>query len=244
MTAWTAPRTWTSETMTSALLNTHLRDDLLHLYEKVPTGISPADRAGIGGAGTSEEWSTITTGLTWAPSAPTTVDSHTTIADHLYISNQADTTVRLGTKNWTPTGAAAYDARLGGVVIASDTSVAAVTGTFGLHIGDSGNNNRTLIMVRYTFDASAQTIEAYTYASATYTQRGATVNTSAGERIYLRSTRDASNNVSFYWSLNGMLWNFIATQALTYTVANIGIFASGNATAGFQAACDWMRTSV
>jgi hypothetical protein len=34
MTAWSAPRTWASETMTSTLLNTHLRDNLNHLAEQ------------------------------------------------------------------------------------------------------------------------------------------------------------------------------------------------------------------
>lgn len=36
MTAWTTPRTWqVNETATAALLNTHLRDNELHLYEKL-----------------------------------------------------------------------------------------------------------------------------------------------------------------------------------------------------------------
>lgn len=30
--AWTSPRTWTSEVLTSALLNTHLRDNLNYLF--------------------------------------------------------------------------------------------------------------------------------------------------------------------------------------------------------------------
>jgi len=35
MTSWTTPRTWASETMTSTLLNTHLRDNLNHLSEQI-----------------------------------------------------------------------------------------------------------------------------------------------------------------------------------------------------------------
>lgn len=35
MTAWTSPRTWASEVLTSTLLNTHLRDNLNYLYEHV-----------------------------------------------------------------------------------------------------------------------------------------------------------------------------------------------------------------
>ncbi len=243
MTAWPGVKDWGSETMSSVDLDTYVSNGILHLYEKVPTGIDPADRAGVGGAGTSEEWDSATTGLTWSNS-PTTVDSNTTVAGHIYISNQADTTERLGTKSWTPTGAAAFDARLGGVSLGCDTSVAAVVGTFGLHIGDSGNSNRTLILVRYTLNSAVTTVEAFTYASSSYTQRGSTVTVPSGSRVYLRTTRDGSNNVSFYWSLNGSLWNFIATQALTYTVSNIGLFVSGNATVGFQAVADWLRTNV
>jgi hypothetical protein len=35
MTSWTTPRTWASETLTSTLLNTHLRDNLNHLSEQI-----------------------------------------------------------------------------------------------------------------------------------------------------------------------------------------------------------------
>jgi hypothetical protein len=243
MTSWTNPRTWTSETLTSTLLNTHLRDNLLHLYEKVPTGISPADRAGVGGAGTSEEWDSTTTGLTWSPSSPTTVDSNTTAAGHLYISNQADATERIGTKAWVP-GAGAFDARLGKSMISTDTSVAAVVANCALHIGDATNANRVSLHVSYAFNTQVTTILAFTYTASTYTQRGSTVTVPSGLPYYLRITRDGSNNVSYYWSLNGILWNFIVTQSFTLTIANIGIRTVGNTTAVFQAAADWMRTSV
>jgi len=33
--AWTTPRTWSSEVLTSDLLNTHLRDNLEHLYDRM-----------------------------------------------------------------------------------------------------------------------------------------------------------------------------------------------------------------
>jgi hypothetical protein len=244
-TPWTTPKTWTSATLSSTDMNTHVRDNLNYLKESIPPGAAGSpDAAGVGGAGTSEEWGTTTTGLTWTPSNPTTVDSHTTIPNHLYIANQADATERIGTKAWTPAGAAAFDARLGRVMIGANSSVAAVTSQVCFHIGDSGNANRLMIVMDYTYNSIASTVRAFTYASSTYTQRGGSASILAGYPYYLRITRDGSNNCSFYWSANGLLWNFIATQALTLTVANIGIRVVGNTTAGFQAAADWLRTSV
>lgn len=247
MTTWTTQKTWNNEVVTDTNLNTYLRDDMNHLYEnslgqKISGLLGSADVNGTAGAGTSEEWDTTTTGLTWTPSDPTTVNSHTTIPGHLYFSTQTDATSRYGLKAWTPAGA--FDARLGGVMIGCNTSVGATSSSAGLHIQNSDASVHALLIVRYTYNTGATNIDAYTYASSTYTQRGTSASVASGLRYYLRITRDASNNVSFYWSLNGLLWNFIATQALTFTVSHIGVKATANVTAGVQAAADWLRTSV
>jgi hypothetical protein len=213
--------------------------------ESIPPGLfgSP-DIAGRGGAGTSEEWDTTTTGLTWS-NAPTTVDSNTTIPSHLYISNQADTTTRLGTKSWSPAGAAAFDARLGGLMFGADASKANVVGYACLHIGNSDNSLRLDISVEYNYSTGVMVVTAGTYATGSYTVRGtSTTISSSAKNLYLRITRDGSNNCSFYYSPNGVLWQFIVTQAHTLTVANIGFRIVGNATAGFQVAADWLRTNV
>lgn len=249
MTTWTSPRTWVGgETPDQTTFNTHVRDNLNHLYENKPYTLIPglegsADVAGLGGAGTSEEWSTSTTGLTWSPSSPTTVDSDTTIPSFLYISNQADATERLGTKSWSP-GSGAFDARLGNVMIASNSSAANVTSFFGLHIGDATNAARLALLVSYNYSTAVTSIVAYTYSASTPTQRGSTYTTPPGAPVYLRIARDGSNNCTFYWSTTGVLWQAIATQAHTLTVTNIGVRASGNVTASFQASADWLRTSV
>jgi hypothetical protein len=243
MTTWTAPKTWTATQVSVSDMNTHVRDNLNHLKESIPPGSAgSADIAGVGGAGTSEEWGTTTTGLTWTPSNPTTVDSHTTILDHLYIDNPADTTTRLGTKSWAP-GAGAFDARLGGIWIGSSTHVASVGAQMGLHIGDSGNSNRLLLDISFNPSTQVQTVVSYTYAASTYTQRG-TTKTVPFVPMYARITRDGSNNVSFFWSANGVLWNFIATQSFTLTIANIGVYIAASTSNGFQCAADWLRTSV
>lgn len=239
MTDWTTPASWTG-TPSESFFNTHIRDNENYLYETIPTGMrGSADRAGVGGAGTSEEWDTATPGLTWSPTSPTTVDSHTTVLGHLYLSWQADATERLGTKSWAPAGA--FDART--KVIVGAASAASVSCAFGLHVGNSDNTSRLFCTVQYTFNTGVLVAQAYTYATGSYTQRGSTITIPCGA-TYLRIVRDGSNNCSFYWSPTGTIWNLIATQSHTLTVANIGYRGVGNATAGFQAALDFLRTSV
>lgn len=243
-TPWTAPKTWTATVLSVTDMNTHVRDNLNYLKESIPPGAAGSpDIAGVGGAGTSEEWGTSTTGLTWTPSNPTTVDSNTTIPNYLYVANQADATERFGLKDWSP-GTGAFDARLGGVICASSATVAAVTSNFGFMIANSGNTDRLMIQITNTYNTHGAKVQAYTYTSSTYTQRGSDIAVGFGSPVYLRITRDASNNCSFYYSPNGVLWQFIATQAFTLTVAKIGVRPVGNTTAVFQAAADWLRTSV
>jgi hypothetical protein len=245
MTAWTTPRTWVAdEVPDESTFNTHVRDNLNYLKEHAPDGLAGSpDIAGVGGAGTSEEWGTSTTGLTWSPSSPTTVDSNTTLLNHLYIANQADTTERLGTKAWVP-GSGAFDARLGRIMVGCNTTASALSAESGLHIGDATNANRLLCTVSYAYNTGEITIRAYTYAASTYTQRGTGFTIETPSAVYLRITRDGSNNCSFYYSFNGVIWQIMGTQSFTLTVANIGLRVAANATAGHQAAFDWLRTSV
>ncbi len=196
----------------------------------IPGLAASADIKGAGGAGTAEEYDTGTTGLSWTPSTPSTVDSNTTILSNLYVAS-TDGTERIGTKSWSPAGA--LDARIR-VHCGASTVASGSAGSFGLHIGDSGNNNRVLVNT-----GGSNSIAALTYASSTYTQRGG--STTWIGSVVLRITRDGSNNWSFYWSPDGVIWHFIATQALTFTVANIG-YRSANA--AHEAAVDWLRTSV
>lgn len=244
MTDWTTQKTWTAETLASTDMNTFLRDNTNYLKERTPSGmVGSADIDGVGGAGTSEEWNTATTGLSWSPSSPTTVDSNTTYPGHLYIANQADTTERLGTKAWAP-GAGAFDARLGRVQVACNSTASALSGDVALHIGDATNANRLMMGLSYTYSTGELLIRAWTYTGGSYTQRGSSVTIELAMPAYLRISRDGSNNCSFFYSFNGVLWQAMATQSFTLTVANIGVRTVGNATAGHQAAFDWLRTSV
>ena len=243
--AWTQPRTWVSgETVGAATMNTHVRDNLNALKDGQPPGLAGSpDIAGVYGAGTAEEWGTTTTGLTWTPSNPTTVESNVSFKSHLLIFNQADTTERIGTKSWAP-GSGAFDAKLGGVYIGSASSAAAVTSAFGFVISSTSHTDRVTIAANYTHSTAVTEIKAHTYTGGSYTQRGSTFTIPSSLPIYFQITRDGSNNIGFLWSLNGRIWHVIASQAFTFTVANIGVRAVGNATGAFQAAADWLRTDV
>lgn len=202
----------------------------------IPGLAGSADILGAAGAGTAEEYDTATTGLTWN-NTPTTVDSNTTIKSHLYVLNQADTTERLGTKAWSPAGALDARAKINGSLNYSIS----ITGIIGLHIGNSDNSSRVLIQIRS--GVSPSDVQAFTYASSAYTQRGSSFGVGKGP-IYVRIKRDGSNNWTFYVSNDGNLWQFIATQALTFTVANIGFRFLGSASGTVEAGVDWLRTDV
>jgi hypothetical protein len=55
MTSFTTPRTWTSETLTSTLLNTHLRDNENYLFENIHSGSGTA-----GWASFTPSWTNLT----------------------------------------------------------------------------------------------------------------------------------------------------------------------------------------
>jgi hypothetical protein len=202
----------------------------------IPGLAGSPDVSGIGGAGTSEEYDTATTGLSWTPSTPNTVDSNTTIKSHLYIKATTNTEY-FGTKSWTPAGA--FDARckISGLGNGVDNLAA-----IGLHIGDSDNSDRLLIQIQSYPNFQVFQAVAYTYTSGSYTQRGGTWN--CNDYVYFRIARDGSNNCSFYFSSNGLLWQLIATQSFTLTVSDIGFRVSQAAALTHEMAIDWLRTSV
>ena len=215
----------TSEYLTTAA------DGTLSAEVVIPGLAGSPDIAGIGGAGTSEEYDTSTTGLTWTPSTPNTVDSDTTRKSHLYVKS-TDTTERIGTKAWAPAGA--FDAR------AKVSHGGSNNSSLDVLITNSDNSSRALMLIQV--EGTENNIKAYTFASSTYTQRGSSIPWLPGLPVYLRITRDGSNNVSFYCSGDGYTWFPIDTGiAFTFTVANIG-YRSANA--AHEAFVDFLRTDV
>jgi len=212
-------------------------DGTLSAEVVIPGLAGSADIKSSGGAGTSEEYDTGTTGLSWN-SAPASENSNSSILSHLYAAFTTNAEY-IGTKSWAP-GAGAFSAI---AKIGATMNSASVAGSAGLHIGDSGNSNRLLVQISANPGTVNWTIKAFTYTSATYSQRGSTWTVYKSE-WYAKITRDGSNNVSFWFSDNGLTWQLIATQAFTLTIANIGYRVGGPSAGTFEMAVDFLRTSV
>jgi hypothetical protein len=203
----------------------------------IPGLAGAADIAGAGGAGVANEFDSGASPLSWS-AAVDTENVNSTVKSHLYVQDNGAAET-LGTYSWSPAGA--FDIRcklsLGGEV---GTSASVITA--GLIVGDSAMNNRGLVGIHYSGSADQWQIQAYTYASSTYTQRGAT-NVIATNFVYLRIVRDGSNNLSFYYSLDGITWLLVATQALTFTAAKAGIRLNPSSLT-VNIAVDWIRSDV
>jgi hypothetical protein len=88
-------------------------------------------------------------------------------------------------------------------------------------------------------------VRSYSQVSGTNTQRGSSW-TRYSNFAYLRMTRDGSNNLSWDWSADGILWLLIATVAsatFSLTVAKRGI-SIGQGTATCHYALDWFGSDV
>lgn len=199
---------------------------------------SPDIDGAAGGGGVDREFDASGgTTFTW-DTAPLSENIDTTVKSHYYIQYDNTTTGdKIGTLAWSP-GSGAFDARMKAVFGTEQTGTTGLF-SFGLHIGNSDNSSRLLLQ------QATGNMQAFTYAASTYTQRGsshAVLMSSSG--MYFRITRDGSNNCSFYYSENGILWKLIATQSLTFTVANIGVRLSVTSATDNFAAIDWLRTNV
>ena len=181
-------------------------------------------------------------------SAPNTTVTLITNTDYLMaaatitdtaISYQAMPQGFPGWFNWDPAPAGAFDARTKLLLGNGVTNSASI----GLHVGDSGNSNRLLMNFNSNPSTQNFNLAGYTYTGGTNTQRGSTWNV-PGNEIYLRITRDGSNNCSFYFSVNGILWQLVATQSFTFTVANLGYRITQAAALTHECAADWLRTDV
>lgn len=203
----------------------------------IPGLAGSADISGAAGAGVSYEFDSGASPLTWSAAVDVeTVDS--TIKSCLYIQDNGATET-LGTYSWSPAGA--FDIRCK-ISLGSEVGTSASEPTVGLIAGDSSMANRATIFLSFLGSADSFRVRAFTYASSTYTQRGAT-NIVGQNWCYLRIVRDGSNNNSFYYSMDGLTWLLIATQALTYTAAKAGILVLG-ASLVTNVAVDWIRSDV
>lgn len=202
----------------------------------IPGLAGSADRAGQGGSTFAEEFDTTTNPFTWTPSNPTTQNSNTTVPSAFYAS-VSDTTERYGYRAFSPAGAFDLRAKVSlGLLGGSATPVAQI----GLVVADATNANRAFVQI--TVGVNSLATSGFTYAASTFTQRGS--NNVGTYVLYLRLTRDGSNNISFYFSLDGLIWNWIATQAFTLTITQAGLRLSASGTSpSYEAAVDWLRAS-
>ena len=201
----------------------------------IPGLAGSADIAAAAGAGTSEEYDSATTGLTW-DNAPTTVDSNTTLASHLYVKTTAAATAFQGTKAWAPAGD--FDARASVMLGFEQTSGAPA---IGIIITDSGDTNR--VWCRLFYNANALGVNCYTYTGGSFTQRGTTITVNVS-KVYLRIRR-ISSTIYFYFSNDGRAWILMASQSFSITVAKIGFRLDGvAATSETHYFADWLRTDV
>jgi hypothetical protein len=207
----------------------------------IPGLAGSADISGAGGAGTSEEYDTGTTGLSWNPSSPNTENSDTTVKSYLYLKS-TDNVVRLGSKSWSP-GSGAFDVR---AKVELGPQTAATFCAIGLIVTDTATvDSGAGAMIRLSMEPGSAfyQIIAFTLSAGSYTQRGSGWQ-NVGNSIYLRISRDGSNNISFWFSYTGIAWQLIATQSHTVTVSKLGYRIGAAGTVTFEAYVDWLRTDV
>lgn len=195
------------------------------------------DRAGIGGAGFAREFESGDTAPSWSLS-PAAHDVGVTYPSHLY-ARTTGVGEHFGTWAWTP-GTGAFDLT---AKIAIAGEVDTVPSGIGLHVQNSDNTVRLLCNI------SAASVAGNTFASGSYTQRGAATVSPAGgnytvpQIIWVRILRDGSNNVSFWFSLNGVLWQRLGTISFTITIARVGFRVAAASNPSVYVA-DWLRSTV
>lgn len=173
--------------------------------------------------------------LTWS-AAVDTENVNSTVKSHLYVQDNGASET-LGTADFSRTGT--FDIRCK-ISVGAEEGTSTALPACGLVVGDSAMNNRVLVLLYFSGSNDRYQIDAYTFTSSTYTQRGAS-NTGMANCVYLRITRDNSNNVSMYWSSDGITWLLIATQSFTYTQAKVGLrLAPASITT--TVAVDWIRS--
>lgn len=210
----------------------------------IPGLAGSADIAGAGAGSFVKEFDSSADTPTWTPSDPATVNADTTVKSHLYLRT-TDNTQRFGFWDWAPSGV--FDARMR----VTGIGVAAYTGTpdidVGLIISNSDNTVRLLTQAKWhAYAGPSFQLDAFTYAAAAWTQRGATWDFFPPPLCF-RITRTGTDTITFYVSRVGLAgtWLLISSvAAFDITVAQIGVWFYAEASAtDAGAAIDWIRAS-
>lgn len=224
---------------TTAKYLTTASDGTLSAEVVIPGLAGDADIAGAARGGSAEEFDTNSDPFTWAASAPAVHDANTTILSHYYVK-ATDSLERFGTQAWVP-GSGAFDLRAKlslGVENLSETVVLSLLAC------DSGNSNRVIVGLGYLGSGTTLAISAFTY-NGSYTALGSSW-TGVFNEVYVRITRDGSNNVAAWWSSTGKpgQWVRLGTASFTFTVAKRGLRFYTDTAANAYGACDWLGSDV
>lgn len=210
----------------------------------IPGLAGSPDIKGVNGAGSSREFDDTTAIYSWTGTFHVNIDYNTTIKSHVYLrATGTAATEAVGTEPWLPVGA--FDLRAGAVQLTVE-AITNAANQFGLVVLSQDMSAGGLVHVLYNPSGAGSTlIQAYSKTGGTFTQRGASWTVPPTVPVWLRITRDNSNNLSFWFSYSGKdgMYQLIATQALTFTAARRG-FRLVNSILNSNYACDWVRTNV
>ena len=205
----------------------------------IPGFAAHADRAGAGGAGFSEEFNSTSAIFTWTPSAPDSIDYHTTLPSHCYMRTTG-TTERFGYRTWSPSGN--FDIRWkisSGRVLATDLPICR---------GFVANSDNTIrLAIQHVWNNTGYWyLLPLKYSGGTWSSASGAIQVNyADSTMYLRITRTSTNTITWFFSHDGLLWTRFGQENITITVARAGVIVNANNASGeSEAAIDWMRANV
>jgi len=110
-------------------------------------------------------------------------------------------------------------------------------GQTALMVSNSDNSKRILLLL-YPSGDGAWKVAGYSYDSGYTARTGETTVTAPMH--YIRIRRDGSNTFYYYWSPNGVLWHYLGSHSMTFTVANAGYRSNS---AAHEIIVDWLRST-
>jgi hypothetical protein len=206
----------------------------------IPGLAGSADISGSGGGGgISNEFDSGASPFTW--STTLTAESVNTIKSHWYGKLDTSGVRTKGKIAWTPTGAFDLRAKLS----IGSNAAAVSSGNYNSIIALTvfATNDEFAIGISTEYGNNRLSVYAYTIIGGSWVQRGPLMPVGTNY-IYLRITRDASNNWAWYWSSDGIVWVLVATLSQSATITHSGLTIETNANAKCECTCDWLRANV
>ena len=95
----------------------------------------------------------------------------------------------------------------------------------------------------YSATKSLPDLYAYSSISGNWVGRGLMFQ-GFGTSLYFRISRDGANNLSWYWSSDGLAWTLVFTLQQTISVTHAGLSMHTNSSGKAEGYCDWIRANV